>query len=106
MYFKKRLGEKMKLTIKTFLALAFLTTSLGLLWAKQNGIDKIKHAGVLTVGVKEDVPGFGFLNPKTKAYEGLEIDIAKAIANRQLFPCFFGSAVSESGHKTHLPLLW
>lgn len=80
----QKLGAIMKYSIKTLLAVAFLTTSLGMLWAKQNGIDKIKHAGVLTVGVKEDVPGFGYLNPNTKEYEGLEIDIAKAIAKQIL----------------------
>ncbi|MBQ4379352.1 MAG: transporter substrate-binding domain-containing protein, partial [Treponema sp.] len=53
-------------------------------FAKPNGIDKIKKAGTLTVGIKEDVPGFGYLNPVTKEYEGLEIDIARAIAKQIL----------------------
>jgi len=61
--------------------LASFTTSL---FAKPNGIDRIKRAGTFTVGVKDDVPGFGWLNPQTKQYEGLEVDIAKAIAKQIL----------------------
>lgn len=40
----------------------------------------IKQANVLRVGVKSDVPKFGFFNPATGAYEGLEIELAKLIA--------------------------
>ena len=40
----------------------------------------IKKAGVLKVGVKADVPGFGLQNTATGAYEGLEIELAKLIA--------------------------
>jgi putative glutamine transport system substrate-binding protein len=43
-------------------------------------IDAIKSRGVLRVGVKNDVPGFGFINPETGAYEGLEIELARLIA--------------------------
>ena len=46
-----------------------------------SAIDKIKSAGVLKVGVKDSVVGFGYLNPQTKNYEGLEIDLAKKIAD-------------------------
>lgn len=35
---------------------------------------------VLYVGVKNDVIGFGFLNPSTNEYEGMEIDLAYLIA--------------------------
>jgi len=44
------------------------------------GIQKIKDRGILKVGVKEDVPKFGFKNPQTGEYEGMEIDMAKAMA--------------------------
>ena len=37
-------------------------------------------AGELRVGVKMDVPCFGYFNPETRKLEGLEIDIANAIA--------------------------
>ena len=43
-------------------------------------IAKIRQSGTLRVGVKMDVPHFGYLNPETDVYEGLEIDLAKQIA--------------------------
>ena len=48
--------------------------------SSKSGIDKIKKAGALKVGCKEDVPGYGYLNPETGKHEGLEIEIAKAIS--------------------------
>lgn len=45
-----------------------------------NEIDAIKKAGVLKVGVKVDVPKFGYKDPATGEIDGLEIDIAKALA--------------------------
>ena len=44
----------------------------------------IRKAGVLKVGIKYDVPGFGYLNKETMQYEGMEIDIAKLIAKELL----------------------
>lgn len=35
---------------------------------------------VLRVGFKNDVPGFGYLNPETNEIEGFEVDLAKALA--------------------------
>lgn len=46
-----------------------------------SAVDKIKQAGVLKVGCKEAVIGFGYMNPETESYEGLEIDLAKKIAD-------------------------
>jgi aspartate/glutamate/glutamine transport system substrate-binding protein len=54
----------------------------GFAFAKSSGIDKIKKSGSLKVGVKEDVPKFGYLNPSTNEHEGFEIDLAKAIAKK------------------------
>jgi putative glutamine transport system substrate-binding protein len=48
------------------------------------GTGAIKSAGVLKVGVKSDVPGFGFINTSTNTYEGMEIEIAKLLANEIL----------------------
>lgn len=45
-----------------------------------NAIDAIKAAGVLKLGVKEDVPSFGLRNTSTNEIEGFEIEIAKLIA--------------------------
>lgn len=52
--------------------------------AKQVTIADIKEAGVLKVGVKEDVPGFGLRNTETNEIEGFEIDLAKRIAEEIL----------------------
>ena len=46
--------------------------------------ETIKEAGVLKVGVKEDVPNFGLRNTETNEIEGFEIDIAKKIAEEIL----------------------
>ena len=59
-----------------------MAVTIGTVSAKPNGLDQIKRNGALTVGIKDDVPGFGYMNPATKQYEGLEIDIAKAIAKK------------------------
>ena len=47
-------------------------------------IQKIKDAGVLKVGVKVDVPKFGYKDPATEKNEGMEVDIAKALAKEIL----------------------
>ncbi|MDR2659147.1 MAG: transporter substrate-binding domain-containing protein [Spirochaetaceae bacterium] len=46
-----------------------------------SGLDAIKKAGALKVGVKSDVPGFGFYDTATNKYEGLEISLAQMLAN-------------------------
>ena len=74
----------MKKSFKFLFIATLLATIVGSAFAKPNGIDRIKRVGTLTVGVKDDVPGFGFLNPNTKEFEGLEIDLAKAIAKQIL----------------------
>lgn len=53
-------------------------------FAKKSEVDRIKKAGVLKVGCKEDVPGYGYLNPATNEHEGLEIEIAKAVSKKIL----------------------
>ncbi|MBK5211051.1 MAG: transporter substrate-binding domain-containing protein [Coriobacteriia bacterium] len=47
-------------------------------------IQKIKDAGVLKVGVKVDVPNFGYKDPKTNKIDGFEIDLARQLAKRIL----------------------
>lgn len=55
--------------------------------AKANGqtkhdpqVQAIIDRGSLRVGVKQDVPNFGYLDPKSNKYSGMEIDIAKKVA--------------------------
>jgi len=47
-------------------------------------IKAIKDRGVLKVGVKIDVPNFGYKDPKTDKVDGFEIDLAKAISKKIL----------------------
>ncbi len=42
--------------------------------------DKIKSAGKVKVGVKEDQPGLGYLDPTTNTRSGFDVDIARWIA--------------------------
>lgn len=44
-------------------------------------VQAIIDRGVLRVGVKQDVPNFGYKNPDTNEFEGMEIDIARKIAD-------------------------
>lgn len=43
-------------------------------------IKDVKKSGVLRVGVKQDVPNFGYYSADSKSYEGMEVDIARKIA--------------------------
>lgn len=61
---------------------------------KKDAITTIKSADVLKVGSKQDVVGFGYLNPDTNQYEGLEIDIAYEIA-AEIFNCSVEEAKSK-----------
>ncbi|NQM13342.1 transporter substrate-binding domain-containing protein [Streptococcus suis] len=44
-------------------------------------VQAIIDRGVLRVGVKQDVPNFGYKNPDTGEFEGMEIDITRKIAD-------------------------
>lgn len=52
--------------------------------ASADSLSAVRTRGTLNVGVKADVVGFGYLNPKTEQYEGYEIDIAHELAKRLL----------------------
>ncbi len=47
-------------------------------------IKAVKDRGTLKVGVKVDVPKFGFKDPNTGKVDGMEIDLARAIAKKVL----------------------
>lgn len=47
-------------------------------------VQAIKDRGVLRVGVKVDVPKFGYKNPSSGEIEGFEIDLSKQIAKKIL----------------------
>jgi putative glutamine transport system substrate-binding protein len=57
-------------------------------------LDTIKSRGVLNVGVKKDVPGYGYLDPATNTYKGLEIDLSYEVAAK-----VFGGTADEAKEK-------
>jgi putative glutamine transport system substrate-binding protein len=69
-----------------------------------SGIDAIKEKGILRVGVKSDVPGFGIQNPETGLYEGMEIEISKLLA-KEIFGDPSKVAFTTVTAKTRGPLL-
>jgi len=44
----------------------------------------IKTRGHLIVGISSDIPGFGYRDPKTGEWRGIEVDLARAIAQEIL----------------------
>lgn len=45
-----------------------------------SAVEAIKERGVLRYGTEDSAIGFGYLNPETNEYEGLEADLARLIA--------------------------
>jgi glutamate transport system substrate-binding protein len=41
---------------------------------------KLQDEGQITIGVKYDVPPFGFKNPRTGSVEGFDVDLGRAVA--------------------------
>ena len=58
--------------------------SVDSLESSDNAVQTIKDRGKLIVGVKYDVPKFGYDNPDSGELEGMEIDLAKALAEEIL----------------------
>jgi putative glutamine transport system substrate-binding protein len=101
----------MKFAKKVVCGVLILAAVAGTVFAggKQEGggsgdVDRIKGHGVLRVGVKSDVPGFGLQNPATGLYEGLEIELAKRIA-QEIFGDSSKVAFTPVTAKTRGPLL-
>jgi len=59
---------------------AATTTAPAQEFAAGTTMARLQEAGEITIGVKYDVPPFGFKNPRSNAIEGFDIDIGKAIA--------------------------
>jgi aspartate/glutamate/glutamine transport system substrate-binding protein len=74
--------EKMKKIIAALLTVLIFTLPLPAQDAPD--VQNIVKRGVLKVGVKIDVPKFGYRDAKTNKIEGFEVDIAKAIAKKIL----------------------
>jgi glutamate transport system substrate-binding protein len=57
---------------------------------------KIQAAGEIKIGVKYDVPPFGFKNPQTDEIEGFDVDFGKAIADKLGVKPNFIEAISDN----------
>ena len=56
----------------------------------------LQEAGTITIGVKFDVPPFGFKNPETDEVEGFDVDLGKAIADALGVEPEFIEAISDN----------
>jgi glutamate transport system substrate-binding protein len=56
----------------------------------------IQAKGEITIGVKFDVPPFGFKNPKTGEVEGFDVDLGKAVADKLGVKPKFIEAISDN----------
>ena len=52
----------------------------GSITRRKSLLERIKARGYLVVAVRENVPGFGYRDPKTGELNGLEIDLSRAMA--------------------------
>jgi ABC-type amino acid transport substrate-binding protein len=59
-------------------------------------LGKIQKAGEITIGVKFDVPPFGFKNPQTNEVEGFDVDMGKFIAEALGVEPKFIEAISDN----------
>src|SRR3954466_918825 len=75
----RRGGSMMKNALTMLAGLAALAVSLPA--AAQDTIAKVKQAGVIVVGVKQDYKPWGYLDPSGKIM-GFEIDLANDVAQR------------------------
>jgi glutamate transport system substrate-binding protein len=57
---------------------------------------RIQAAGEIKIGVKYDVPPFGFKNPQTDAIEGFDVDLGQAIADKLGVEPNFIEAISDN----------
>ena len=61
-----------------------------------SSVAKIQEKGEITIGVKFDVPPFGFKNPQTDETEGFDVDLGKRIAEHLGVEPKFIEAVSDN----------
>ncbi len=57
---------------------------------------EIVEKGTITIGVKYDVPPFGFKNPQTDEIEGFDVDMGKEIADALGVEAEFVEAISDN----------
>ena len=59
-------------------------------------LGKIQEAGEIKIGVKYDVPPFGFQNPQSGDIEGFDVDLGKAVAEKLGVEPNFVEAISDN----------
>jgi glutamate transport system substrate-binding protein len=59
-------------------------------------LGRIQERGEITIGVKYDVPPFGFLNPQTDEVEGFDVDLGRFIAEELGVEPKFIEAISDN----------
>jgi glutamate transport system substrate-binding protein len=59
-------------------------------------LGRIQERGEITIGVKYDVPPFGFLNPQTDEVEGFDVDLGRFIAEELGVEPRFVEAISDN----------
>jgi ABC-type amino acid transport substrate-binding protein len=65
-------------------------------FAADTTLGKIQSKGEITIGVKFDVPPFGFKNPQSGDVEGFDVDFGKAIAEKLGVQPKFVEAISDN----------
>ena len=61
-----------------------------------SSVAKIQEEGTITIGVKYDVPPFGFKNPQNNEIEGFDVDLGKRIAEHIGVEPKFVEAISDN----------
>jgi ABC-type amino acid transport substrate-binding protein len=59
-------------------------------------LGRIQQKGEIVIGVKYDVPPFGFKNPQTNEVEGFDVDLGKAVAQELGVRPKFIEAISDN----------
>ena len=59
-------------------------------------LGQIQEKGEITIGVKYDVPPFGFQNPQNDSIEGFDVDLGKAVAEKLGVEPKFIEAISDN----------
>lgn len=78
----KKLTRMLVVAVVALISLTLFSSKVRADDSSSEAIQKIQKAGVLKVGVKQDVPNFGYYSAEAGQYEGLEIDLGKKIAKQ------------------------
>ncbi|MGH3116580.1 MAG: glutamate ABC transporter substrate-binding protein [Gaiellales bacterium] len=65
-------------------------------FAPDSYMAQLQTNGKIRIGVKYDIPRFGFLNPATSKVEGFDVDLGNLVAKRLGVPAEFSEAISAN----------